>query len=72
MQIQGSTALCGLCALNNAYQVNLFDNAMLNHLADKLWIKHYTELEMPTTEKYTPLRDENGYYSMKMIWLLFN
>ena len=60
MRIQGSTALCGLCALNNAYQVNVLDNVMLNQLVDELWIKHYTELEMPMTEKYTPLRDENG------------
>ena len=67
MQIQGSTALCGLCALNNAYQVNVFDNVMLNQLADELWIKHYTELEMPMTEKYTPLRDENGYYSIEVL-----
>ena len=32
MQIQGSSALCGLCALNNAYQANVFDNAKLNEL----------------------------------------
>ena len=24
MQVQGRTALCGLCALNNAYQIDLF------------------------------------------------
>ena len=36
MRIQGSTALCGLCALNNAYQVNVFDIVMLNQLVDEL------------------------------------
>ena len=57
MQIQGSSALCGLCALNNAYQANVFDNAKLNELGDDM---HYTQMHMPITEQYTLLRDANG------------
>ena len=67
MQIQGSSALCGLCALNNAYQANVFDNAKLNELGDELWIMHYTQMHMPITEQYTLLRDANGWYSIEVL-----
>ena len=44
MQVQGRTALCGLCGLNNAYQIDLFDVQSLNNIADILWTRHYSEL----------------------------
>jgi len=67
MQVQGNSALCGLCALNNAYQANIFDDAMLNELGDGLWIMHNTQMHMPITEQYTPLRDANGWYSIEVL-----
>ena len=35
MHVQGDTALCGLCALNNAYQEEKFDVNLLNSIADQ-------------------------------------
>ena len=67
MQVQGRTALCGLCALNNAYQIDLFDVQSLNNIADTLWTRHYSELHMPISELYTPLRDAEGWYSIEVL-----
>ena len=44
LQVQGDTALCGLCALNNGDQEEKIDINMLNSIADQLWISHYTDL----------------------------
>ena len=67
MQNQGNTALCGLCALNNAYQAEVFDVVSLNRAADELWIKQSTDLHLPKTESYTPLRDARGWYSIEVL-----
>lgn len=60
MEIQGSSALCGSCALNNACQANVFDNAKLNELGDELWIIHYTQMHMPITEQYIKEKQMGG------------
>ena len=67
MQNQGNTALCGLCALNNAYQAEVFDVVSLNRAADELWIKQSTDLHLPITESYTPMRDARGWYSIEVL-----
>ena len=53
MQTQGTTALCDLCALNNACQAEVFES--LNQAADELWIKQYIDAQIPVTETYTPM-----------------
>ena len=67
MQNQGNTALCGLCALDNAYQAQVFDVMSLHGAADELWIKQSTDLRLPNTEIYTPMRDARGCYSIEVL-----
>lgn len=67
LQVQGDTALCGLCALNNGYQEEKFDVNLLNSIADQQWISHYTDLHMPISELYLPFRDTNGWYSIEVL-----
>ena len=43
------------------------DVQSLNNIADTLWTRHYSELRMPISELYTPLRDAEGWYSIDVL-----
>ena len=67
MQVQGTTAWCGLCALNNAAGSEVFDVKMLDTLADEAWLNIFDEIGSSMLDVYAPMRSIDGNYSIEVL-----
>ena len=67
MQTQGSTAWCGLCALNNAAGSQQFTVGYLDDIADKLWLDVFDEVGNSPLYYYEPMRSVDGNYNIEVL-----
>ena len=65
IQMQGSTLLCGMCALNNVFGDTIFEPELLNFIADLLWLEQASVHEIGT--EFEKLRSESGSYNIDVL-----
>ena len=66
MQKQGSSALCGLCTLNNLLGKEEFQSKDLDEIADNMWFQQIHNGLLLTDEmQFTRLK--NGYYCIEVL-----
>ena len=63
--MQGSTLLCGMCALNNVFGDTIFEPELLNFIADLLWLEQASVDEIGT--EFDKLRSESGSYNINVL-----
>ena len=67
MQVQGSSAWCGLCALNNAAGSELFTPMYLDEVSDNVWLSLFEDIGSTLFDYYEPLRSIDGDYNIEVL-----
>ena len=64
-QLQGSTTLRGMCALNNAFGKNLLQPDLINQIADKIWLQQVNHLDI--SDELEKFRSLHGDYNLDIL-----
>ncbi len=67
MQVQGSSAWCGLCALNNAAGTEAFTPLFLDEVSDNIWLRLFEDIGSTLLDYYEPIRSIDGDYSIEVL-----